>query len=474
MNRKVIHSIGIDIGTTTTQVIFSDLTVVNRAPASQVPVYEFIDRQISYQSPILFTPINREGLIDTIELRHFIDQQIKEAGFSSEGVETGAIIITGETAKAQNARQAIMGLSEQLGDFVVATAGPNLESVISGRGSGAHEYSETNHLKVLNIDIGGGTSNYVIFDCGKVSQTACLNVGGRLVELDNAGNVNYIHKPASLIIKDLFGDALLPTKITKQHVSQIALRMAELIVEIIQGKPSPLATELLQTEKLSDLQGLDVIFLSGGVGDCYYRQQTANLPDFGDVGPLLAKALLNNTALSTWKVQQPKQTLRATVIGAGAYSLTLSGSTIWINAAELPLKNIPVVHPVIDWSESEPEICQKIIVAALRMDLSLKDDHYAISFGQDMPVRYKTVLHLSTELALFYQKHGNSHLTALIVLHNDIGKALGMILAPLLSTQSLNVIDEVATQEGDYLDIGKSYFGGEILPLTVKSLAFSS
>lgn len=474
MQRKVIHSIGIDIGTTTTQVIFSNLIVVNRAPASQVPVYEFIDREISYQSPILFTPINRSGLIDTDELKTFIDLQIKTAGFGELGVETGAIIITGETAKAKNAREAIMGLSEQLGDFVVATAGPNLESVISGRGSGAQGYSEVNHSKVLNIDIGGGTSNYVVFDCGKVTETACLNVGGRLVELDDSGNVNYIHQPASLIIKELFGNDFLPTKLTQKHVLKISERMAELILEIVEGKASKLAMALLQTDQLSALADLDVIFLSGGVGDCYYQQQITSLPSYGDIGPLLAESLFKNIKSTPFNVKKPKQTLRATVIGAGAYSLTLSGSTIWVESTDLPLKNIPVVHPVVDWSLEEPEICQQIIVAAERMDLSLKEDQYAISFDREMPVLYKTVLFLAKELALYYQEYGNNSSTALIVLHNDIGKALGMILAPLLLTQTLNVIDEVATQEGDYLDIGKGYFGGDILPLTVKSLAFSS
>lgn len=41
--------------------------------------------------------------------------------------------------------------------------------------------------RVLNIDIGGGTSNYALFDAGNVSATACLNVGGRLLETDAQG-----------------------------------------------------------------------------------------------------------------------------------------------------------------------------------------------------------------------------------------------------------------------------------------------
>ncbi|MDR2614380.1 MAG: ethanolamine ammonia-lyase reactivating factor EutA, partial [Candidatus Accumulibacter sp.] len=33
---------------------------------------------------------------------------------------------------------------------------------------------------------------------------------------------------------------------------------------------------------------------------------------------------------------------------------------------------------------------------------------------------------------------------------------------------------EVFTREGDYIDIGQPFLGGEIVPLTIKSLAFPS
>ncbi len=476
MERKVIHSVGIDIGTTTTQVIFSDLTVVNRAPASQVAAYEFVERHITYQSPVEFTPINHQGMIDTDRLRQFIDSQFKLADLGDQGVESGAIIITGETAKADNARAAVMDLSQQLGDFVVASAGPNLESVIAGRGSGAQEYSQDNHLKVMNIDVGGGTSNFVIFDCGRVIDTACLNIGGRLIELNEQGGCQYIHKPGAVVIKELFGDTINPRNLTPDHLNRVAVRMAELIAELIQGKLTKLAAHLLQTPELKAITGIDAIFFSGGVGGCYYQQQQQPLDNgkYGDIGPLLARALLHNAVISSLPVYQPNQTVRATVIGAGAYSLALSGSTIWLHADELPLKNIPVVHPAINWQQAEPEICTEIVIAAERMDLILACDRYAIAFDTGMPEKYYAVQHAARELATYYRHHGNHNAPALVIVHNDIGKALGMELQPLLSTQALTVIDEVMTREGDYIDIGKSYFGGEIVPLTVKSLAFPS
>ncbi|MCW3350096.1 ethanolamine ammonia-lyase reactivating factor EutA [Escherichia coli] len=202
MNTRQLLSVGIDIGTTTTQVIFSHLELVNRAAVSQVPRYEFIKREISWQSPVFFTPVDKQGGLKEAELKTLILEQYQAAGIAPESVDSGAIIITGESAKTRNARPAVMALSQSLGDFVVARAGPHLESVIAGHGAGAQTLSEQRLCRVLNIDIGGGTANYALFDAGKISGTACLNVGGRLMETDSQGRVVYAHKPGQMIVDE--------------------------------------------------------------------------------------------------------------------------------------------------------------------------------------------------------------------------------------------------------------------------------
>lgn len=474
MNRKVVHSVGIDIGTTTTQIIFSRLTMVNRAPVTQVPRYEFVEREICYQSPVSHTPIDASGLVDVERLQTFIDAQFIAADLTLDDIETGAIIITGESSKATNAREAIMGLADRLGDFVVATAGPNLESVIAGRGSGAGEYSKAHHARVLNIDIGGGTSNYVVFESGNVVDTACLNVGGHLLETDTQGHVTKVHKPGLMVIDELFGKNIDSTQLSVDQLKKISQRMAELIIECISVNHSELCNQLMMTPALQGDQNFDVIFLSGGVGDCYYQLREAELDEFQwqDLGILLAGALLKNTQLQTYTVKKPTQTLQATVIGAGAYSLSLSGASIWLNTDQLPMRNIPVVQPNIDWLQEDPDICQQIISSAQRMDLRLQDDCYAIAFNNTMPINYKSVSHAAAQLASYFLEHGNKRDPAIVVTENDLGKVLGMELQPLIDPQQLLVIDEVRVREGDFIDIGQSFFGGEVVPLTIKSLAF--
>lgn len=62
----------------------------------------------------------------------------------------------------------------------------------------------------------------------------------------------------------------------------------------------------------------------------------------------------------------------------------------------------------------------------------------------------------------------------LVVAGQDFGKALGMLLRPQLQQLPLAVIDEVIVRAGDYIDIGTPLFGGSVVPVTVKSLAFPS
>lgn len=464
---KPLMSVGIDIGTTTTQVIFSHLELVNRAAVSQVPRYEFIKREISWQSPVFFTPVDKQGGLKEAELKSLILEQYQAAGIAPESVDSGAIIITGESAKTRNARPAVMALSQSLGDFVVASAGPHLESVIAGHGAGAQTLSEQRLCRVLNIDIGGGTANYALFDAGKISGTACLNVGGRLLETDSQGRVVYAHKPGQMIVDECFGAGTDARSLTGAQLVQVTRRMAALIVEVIDGTLSPLAQALMQTGLLPAGVTPEIITLSGGVGECY-RHQPADPFCFADIGPLLATALHDHPRLREMNVQFPAQTVRATVIGAGAHTLSLSGSTIWLEGVQLPLRNLPVAIPI-----DETDLVSAWQQALLQLDLDPKTDAYVLALPASLPVRYAAVLTVINALVDFVARFPNPH-PLLVVAGQDFGKALGMLLRPQLQQLPLAVIDEVIVRAGDYIDIGTPLFGGSVVPVTVKSLAFPS
>ena len=467
MNTRQLLSVGIDIGTTTTQVIFSRLELVNRAAVSQVPRYEFIKREISWQSPVCFTPVDKQGDLQEAELKALILAQYQAAGIAPEAVDSGAIIITGESAKTRNARPAVMALSQSLGDFVVASAGPHLESVIAGHGAGAQTLSQQRMCRVLNIDIGGGTSNYALFASGKAIGTACLNVGGRLLETDGQGRVIYAHQPGQRIVDAVFGPGTDALALTAGQLAQVARRMAALIVEVIEGTLSPLAQALMQTGLLPAGVQPEVITLSGGVGECY-RHQPADPFCFSDIGPLLATALHEHPRLQAMNVQFPAQTVRATVIGAGAHTLSLSGSTIWLEGVQLPLRNLPVAI-----AQDVGDLPNAWLQALTQLDLAPDADAYVLALPASLPVRYATLLAVIDALLAFVARFPNPH-PLLVVAEQDFGKALGMLLRPQLPHRPLAVIDEVSVRAGDYIDIGTPLFGGSVVPVTVKSLAFPS
>ncbi len=472
-NTRRLHSVGIDVGTTTTQVIFSALEVTNRAPVNQVPRYEFSGREILYQSPVIFTPLTVDRTVDVAQLMTFIDAQYRAADLSRSQIESGAIIITGETSKTRNARATVMEVSNELGDFVVATAGPHLESVISGRGSGAAEYSLENAARVLNIDIGGGTSNYAVFAGGRVIDTACLNVGGHLIETDEAGRVTRVHEPARLVCNELFGSAQDPMRLSRPQIDAVAQRMAELVVETMGPAPSALAHALLMTPALREVQQFDAVFISGGIGACLYQPDAIASPfAYRDIGPLLANALKPLLTKLAAQLREPAQTVRATVIGAGAHTLSLSGSTIWVSADSLPIKNLPVAHTLL---QDVPGLSEAWDLAVRRLDLDPGHDAYALALPGSIEPLYRNILAIANELTAFCRNSAPANRHPLVVIcPQDLGKALGMELQPQITARELAVVDEVETREGDYLDIGLPIFSGSLLPITVKSLAFPS
>ncbi len=179
-------SVGIDVGTTTTQVVFSRLDLSNIARTGLISRVSITGRQILYQSPILFTPLLDQDTIDAEKLNAIVRGEYSAAGMNPQDVATGAVIITGETAKKKNADAILQSLAGLAGDFIVSIAGPNVESLIAARGSGAARYSKEHYTTVTNVDIGGGSANAAVFRSGNPLGGAAMNYGGRILIIDSA------------------------------------------------------------------------------------------------------------------------------------------------------------------------------------------------------------------------------------------------------------------------------------------------
>lgn len=447
---EVLRSVGLDVGTTSTQLIVSELTVENRASSFAVPEMEIARREILYKSPVHFTPLRDESHVDAEALRRLVESEYHNADIRRDSVDTGAIIITGETSRKENARAVLEAMADFAGDFVVATAGPDLESVLAAKGAGAVQYSEKTGKAVVHMDIGGGTSNLAHIMDGKILQTTCLNVGGRLVKYDKDGVITYV----SPVLRGLFdlkvGETADPATLAK--AAETLVQALEMAVGL--RTPTELLTKLTTEEAESDweLPQNCVISFSGGVADCIEKEQPWQA--FGDMGPILGQAI-RKSRLCEGEYVLGQETIRATVIGAGCHSAQLSGSTVFHRNISFPLKNVPVVHLMAPSRE------------AIRRELARQEGPAVLAMPGIPAPTYREVAAMAEEILA-----GAGMRELLLCLEQDMAKALGQALA-VRSDPGMGILclDRVKIPEGSYLDVGAPV--GPALPVVVKTLILS-
>lgn len=441
-------SVGLDVGTTSTQLIVSQLTISNRASSFAVPEMEIAERKILYRSPVHFTPLLEGNLVDGDKIRTIVEDEYKNAGISRDQVDTGAVIITGETSRRENAKAVLSALSEHAGDFVVATAGPALESILAAQGAGAVAYSAETGKTVFHMDIGGGTANLALIEDGKITCTDCLNAGGRLIKVEN-GRICYISPVLEGLCRFSVGDTVTASDLEPiAHMLTEALEMAAGLRE-----PSELLSKL-RTAELGERRGCNVqnavISFSGGVADCIDTQHAPFA--FGDMGPILGQ-VIRKSRLCQGAYRLGEETIRATVIGAGCHSAQLSGSTVFCQNMSLPIKNRPVVA-ILENNLSEDGI---------RQALSGQDTLSVLALPElDIP-DYQSIKILAATLAEAMPS------PILVVMEQDMAKALGQAIALCRAPgESILCIDRVRLKNGDYLDVGHPI--GPALPVVVKTL----
>lgn len=439
---EMLTSVGLDIGTTSTQMVVSHIRVENKASGFAVPEMEIVERELVYRSPVYFTPLLDAQRMDAQELRKIMEREYHAAGLRREDVDTGAIIITGETSRKENASAVLEALSDLAGDFVVATAGPDLESVLAAKGAGAEAYSLETGKTVLHMDIGGGTSNLALIQAGKIVATGCLNVGGRLVKLSPSGKITYL----SPVLKGIW-DGEIGQKLEYQQAEALAEILARALEMAAGLRESDGLLEKLTTREAAaplPLQGngeKPVISFSGGVADCIQKEHP--WLEYGDLGVLLGQAI-RKSRLCRGTYVLGKHTIRATVIGAGCHSAQLSGSTVFCQNVPLPLKNIPVITRAEDRHRFE-----ETPVLALS--------------GIPSP-SYPEIRKLAEEIAC------NAGLEPVyLCIRQDMAQALGQALALRLGRDAqILCLDRVVLPEGSYLDVGVPI--GPALPVVVKTL----
>src|SRR5687767_1832225 len=179
-----LTSVGVDIGSSTSHLVFSRLELTLEGSR-----YRVTRREVLNESEILLTPYVDETRIDVEALESFVNQQYRKANIKRDDVDTGALILTGVAVRRRNARAIAELFAQEAGKFVAVSAGDGLEATMAGHGSGAVAHSAKTGGVVLNVDIGGGTSKFAVCNNGKVQEVTAIDIGARLLAFDQDGAV---------------------------------------------------------------------------------------------------------------------------------------------------------------------------------------------------------------------------------------------------------------------------------------------
>ncbi len=482
-----VLSVGIDIGSSTSHLIFSRLTLKRETSFFNMSNrFILIDREILYEGNIIFTPLIDSLNIDIEKVIEFCKKEYDRAEITPEMVDTGAVIVTGETAKKENAAEIVNRLSSESGKFVSASAGPNFESMLGIMGSGIVEQSKRTQKNLMNIDLGGGTSNIAIASKGDVLSTSCINVGGRLLGIDKDFKIWRIDEPTEWIMKELKMGYSLGDVIPEEDVLKITKEYAKALFEVMRGPAtSKIAKLLMMTDDIKILAPIDSYSFSGGVAEMIYdtdvdKESNETPNPYNDIGRYLAEEIKHLIEENNLPLIEPENKIRATVIGAGAFSLSVSGSTCYYDeSVELPLENVPVVPINIDskdlYSEDKMNEFKDVISRALEnFSLIEGEDVFALYFNDILIGSSIVALAKIIETALPNSITNNKLI--LVILRGDGGKMLGLTLKKSTSVKNnLFCLDELELEAGDWIDIGAPFQteNRKAFPVTIKSLVFN-
>ena len=475
LEKMSLTSVGIDIGSSTSHLMFSRLTLQRRG-ADLSARFEVSEREVLYQSPIMLTPYQSPTLMDVAQLEAFIHEHYRAAGFTPDNVDTGVVVITGEALNKENAQPIAELFAKEAGKFICASAGPHHEALLAAYGCGAVAASQAENSIVLNVDVGGGTSKLSIIRNGVVASTGAISVGARLLAFDAAGRVARIEAPARRMLQELGYRVELGQELPAEARRGVVELMTRHLFELMDGEPkSALTREMLVTEPLHDhpgLAGLDAVVFSGGVSEYVYGHETTSFGDLGlDLGAAI-RARLKESGLRL--LVRPAHTgIRATVIGAGEYTVQASGVTSYLSdLSVLPVFGMKVVKAVIRAGQPIGPLLQ----ASLRkFDLERLEPGLAIALALQEQPNYRLLHGVATEIAAVARAAAEPTAPLFLVVDADIAKSLGGILKEELDVPGeVIAIDGIDVGDLDYVDIGRPLGVSESLPVTVKSLVFPS
>ncbi len=465
-----ILSVGIDIGSSTSHLVFSRI-VLERLDSR----YVVTERETFYQSDILLTPYSAEDAIDADALGTFFEKQYENAVVDPDEIDAGALILTGVAVRRANARRIGELFARQAGKLVAVSAGDNLETVMAAYGSGAVARSIRDGAAVMNVDVGGGTSKIATCRDGAVIAITAIDVGARLICTDEAGRITRLEEAGRRFAADLGLELGIGGELAPQDARRVAARMADALFDAMKGGTPRLgASGLLRLDPLASGGHIDTVTFSGGVSEYVYDWEKAS---FGDLGGLLAAEIRDRVVASGMRLEPPAQGIRATVIGASQYTTQVSGSTIFVSPLDtLPLRNLPVIAP--DFALDGETIDSAAVAAAIRkalrqLDLTESETPIAIFVPWNGSATFQRLDAFCRGIVAGLGDALARGLPVVLAGDGDVGGLLGIhfreemkLANPVIS------IDGLELKQFDFIDIGEMLEGSGAVAVVIKSLIF--
>jgi ethanolamine utilization protein EutA len=465
-----LTSVGVDIGSSTSHLVFSRLELTLEGSR-----YRVTKREVLNESEILLTPYVDDTRIDVEALGAFINQQYKKAKIRREEVDTGALILTGVAVRRRNARAIAELFAEEAGKFVAVSAGDGLEATMAAHGSGAVAHSAKTGGVVLSVDIGGGTSKFAVCNNGKVQEVSAIDVGARLLAFDDSGTVARIEEAGRKHAGWAGFDVQLGQKVSDEHLGKMVSGMMDKLFAML--TPHSLSDDtkgLLRLPPLTYHGEIDCVMFSGGVSEFIYNRAKTS---FGDLGPLIAREVHRRIGELGLLVMEPAARIRATVIGASQYTVQVSGNTIFITPENsVPVRNIAVVAPEFDLSAEtlhEARITDDVQNALRRLDLTGGRQPVAIAFRWNGSATFARLQSFCRGVTAGLREILAKGHPLVLVNDGDIGGIVGLHFQEELKiTNSIISTDGISLNDFDYIDIGALIPSSGSVPVVIKSLIF--
>ena len=455
MQAARVKLIGLDFGTTTSSAVIAAAQVRRTATGRM----ELDCQEEIFRSEMVFTPLDAADRLDIDHVERLLHLWLKAGQVRDGELFGGGALLTGLTAQKDNAAALVQLIRRRLGDTLVATADdPCLESWLAFMGSCAALSQQHPDQLILNLDIGGGTTNLALGQNRQVLRTGCWFLGARHVQVIPG---TYCIVKLSTYARDLFthlgiakgpGEELTETEVDRFLAFYLAMLEAGCTPS---NDLAPAAKRLAQVHFSMPTDANDVVVtFSGGVGELIYRHLQGEpwpaTTHYGDLGIVLAQRIV---ASPIWEDSlrnyHPKSAGRATVYGLLRHTTEVSGNTLFLGAPGLlPLTNLPILGR---WHADSPDSHIRDVLTLVRQ--SRHGGCVQVRLGsQDT----STVRGLGQRIAQVLQQDAfpSTHPLVLLV-HENLGKVLGQYVTRwgALPLRVL-VLDEVTLRDAEYVQMG--------------------